>query len=439
MFQGAPLIPALVVLLLFCSGLAADDWPQWFGPQRDGVYREDGIVEKLPARLKYRWRRKIRSGYAGPAVANGRVFVTDAISEKGKRPSIERVVCLDEKTGNELWIKEYSCAPYTIDYSSGPRVTPTVDGDRVYTLGAMGDLFCWSVQDGKQIWAKNYVRDFKTRMNAWGMASAPLVDGDRLIALVGGQPNACVVAFDKNTGKELWRQLQIGDPGYSPPAMIKAGGKRQLIIWTPEHLSSLDPETGSVYWQEPFKINAALSLAMPVHVPKKNRLFVSTFYNGTLMMELDEKKPTARKLWQGKSDSEIKTDGLHALMCTPTYRDGHIYGVCSYGQLRCIKATDGSRVWESLAATGKGRWWNAFVVPHRNAKQDRYFICNEQGELIIARLTPEGYQETSRARLLETTDKVQGRNLVWSHPAFANRAVYARNDKEIVCADLAAE
>jgi outer membrane protein assembly factor BamB len=218
--------------------------------------------------------------------------------------------------------------------------------------------------------------------------------------------------------------------------IYEAGGVRQLIIWNPVGLYSLNPKDGSIYWQQNFTLKAGLSIPTPIFDSERNLLFVTAFYNGPLMMQLSSNSPTAHLLWKGKSESEIQTDGLHAIMCTPVFDDGYLYGVCSYGQLRCLNAVTGERVWDTLQATGRGRWWNAFLTPH----EDRYFIVNEQGDLIIARLSPKGYQETSRAKLIEPTNRaVPRRTVVWSHPAFANRSIYARSDKEILCVDLSAE
>jgi hypothetical protein len=175
-------------------------------------------------------------------------------------------------------------------------------------------------------------------------------------------------------------------------------------------------------------------------MPRKagDLLFVTAFYDGPLMLKLNDDKPGATELWRGKGKNERLTDGLHSIMPTPFIVDGHIYGVCSYGQLRCLKADTGQRVWENLTATGadkarNARWANAFLIQH----QDRFFIANEQGELILAKLTPQGYDELSRTHLLEPTGQAGGRQIVWSHPAFAHRCVFARNDKEIVCVSLA--
>jgi hypothetical protein len=263
-----------------------------------------------------------------------------------------------------------------------------------------------------------------------------LIDGDKLICLVGGA-GSVVVAFHKDTGKELWRSLIAKEPGYCPPIIIEAGGKRQLIIWHPEAINGLDPETGTVYWSQPFDVRAGLTVPMPRQ--DGDRLFMTSFYNGSMMLRLDPQKPAVSVLWKGKSKSEQPrlTDGLHSIMPTPWFQGDWIYGVCSYGQLRCLKADTGERVWETLQATGGEleRWANAFLVP----QGDRFFLFNEHGDLIIARLTPEGYKEISRAHILEPTNVMAGRPVVWVHPAFANKSMYVRNDKEAVCVSLAAE
>jgi outer membrane protein assembly factor BamB len=178
-------------------------------------------------------------------------------------------------------------------------------------------------------------------------------------------------------------------------------------------------------------------LAIPTPRLQDDLLFITSFYNGPIMLRLDRDKPAASIVWRGKSTSERNTDGLHSIMCTPFIDGEHIYGVCSYGQLRCLKTATGERVWETFAATsGKEvRWANAFLIKNG----DRFFLPNEKGELIIARLTPKGYEEISRAKLLEPTNTAAGRDVVWSHPAFANRCIYARNDKELVSVSLAAE
>jgi len=437
-------LPAFLLLLILTRPLRADDWPQWLGPQRDSVWRETGIVEKFPAQgPPVVWRTPIGAGYSGPAVAHGRVYLTDRQLSQGASnpanpfdrstiPGTERVVCLDESTGKILWHHDYDC-PYTVSYPAGPRATPLVSDGRVYALGAEGNLFCLDAGDGKVLWSRDFKKDYGVRTPMWGFSAHPLLDGNRLVCMVGGT-NTTVVAFDKESGKEVWHALTAKEPGYCPPVVFEAGGKRQLIVWDPESVNSLDPETGAVYWTEPMKIQAGMTIATPRKLD--DFLFLTCFYNGSLMLKLDRDKPAATRVWQSQRVSEKNTDALHCTMSTPFLEDGYIYGVCSYGQLRCLKAGTGERVWETLNATtpdGKEmRWANAFIVKNGG----RFFLFNEKGDLIIAKLTPKGYEETSRAHLLEPTNTAAGRDVLWSHPAFANRRMFARNDKEIICVEL---
>ncbi|MGH9660147.1 MAG: PQQ-binding-like beta-propeller repeat protein, partial [Bryobacteraceae bacterium] len=266
--------------------------------------------------------------------------------------------------------------------------------------------------------------------------SAPMVDGERLIALVGGRPDAKVVAFDKRTGKELWRALSSegGEAGYAQPVLVEAGGKRQVIVWHPAAVSSLDPATGKVNWEEPMRVNMGMTVATPVLSGTK--LLVSAFYNGSMLLDVGGAR--AQKLWKSASESEIKSEGLHALLTTPVIDGDYIYGICSYGQFRCLNLKTGERVWETLEVTKENaRWAAGYLVRH----QDRYFINNDRGELIIARLTPEGYREMARTGLIQPTSNSGNRRELgrvhWSHPAYANRHIVVRNDEEVVSASLA--
>jgi outer membrane protein assembly factor BamB len=422
-----------------------DDWPHWFGPQRDGVWREKGILRTFPSDgLKVRWRTPIGGGYDGPAVAGGRVYLVDRLvpgelpqkSRPGGGTGKERVLCLEEASGEVVWKHEYDCH-YDVGYPAGPRATPIVHDGKVYTLGTMGRLLCLQAATGELLWEKDFPADYHARVPTWGFSANPLLDGDRLICMVGGQ-GSVTVAFHKDTGNDLWRALSAPEPGYCPPVIFEVGGVRQLIIWHPEAVNSLNPVTGEVYWSQPFYVRAGITLATPRLAG--NLLFVSCFYNGPLMLKLAADRPQAEVLWKGGSNSEQPrlTRSLHSLMCTPFIKAGYLYGVCTYGQLRCVNAETGERVWETLQATGTQeepveRWANAFIVAH----EDRFFLFNEKGDLIIARLTPQGYDEISRTHVIEPTNRMPGRPVVWSHPAFANRSIYIRNDKEIVCLSLA--
>lgn len=449
---------ALLALLFLLSAanrplstVQADEWPQWLGPQRDGVWRETGILDKFPeGGPKVRWKTPIGAGYAGPAVVGDKVYITDRVLDEGaKNPQSgfgknvvngkERVLCLDEATGKILWQQDYK-ATYEISYPSGPRCTPVVQDGKVYTLGAVGDLLCLDAANGKILWSKNFPKDYAAPMPLWGFAGHPLIEGKQLICLVGG-PNALVVAFDKDTGKELWKALNAKEPGYCPPTLLTIGGKQQLVIWHPEAVVGLDPATGKELWTHKWNVQAALTVPTPRL--DGDRLLLSSFYNGSKLLELKGDPVAPKVLWEsksaktGKGETPNKTDNLHAIMPTPFIRDGHIYGICSYGELRCLKADTGERVWMDLRATGTQkmpteRWGNAFLVEH----EGKFFIFNEKGDLIIAKLSPKGYEEISRAHILDPDNRMAGRLVIWSHPAFAHKSMFARNDSEIVSVSL---
>ena len=447
------------IVLVAAAGVRAEDWPQWLGTQRDGVWREQGTVDALSqGAAKVRWRVPVAGGYAGPAVAGGRVFVTDFTpsAEKPKpagngkageaprgRAGVERVLCLDQATGEVLWAHEYPVT-YGIDYGSGPRATPTVDGDRVYTLGAEGHLYCLDAKTGTPVWEKHFAAD-QAVTPMWGYAAHPLVDGDKLISLTGpADQGKLVTAFDKKTGAVLWQALSAKEIGYCPPTIVEAGGVRQLIIWHPEAVNSLDPETGKVHWSHPFgPVTYGVSIATPRHIKHKelgDLLMVSSSWNGSMMLKLDPDAPKATVLWKRAGKGRTTEGALHVLMAPVVATDTHVYGVSNGGELRCLDAATGDVSWETYAATSGeefSNWSTAFLVP--NPTPDKMFIFNEHGDVIIARLTPDAYTELGRARLLEPTDVQPQRAVLWCHPALANRSVYWRNDKEIVCVSLAAE
>ena len=371
----------------------------------------------------------MRGGYAGPAVAGGRVFVTDYAD------GVERLLALDERAGSLVWKHEWPADYRGLDYATGPRATPTVDAERVYALGAKGSLRCVESATGRLLWQRDYVRDFAAEVPAWGMTSAPLVDGERLIIIAAGKPDAKVMALDKRTGREIWRALssENSEPGYSQPLIIDAAGRRQLIVWHATAIHSLDPETGHVLWEHPFKITMDTPIATPVY--SAPHLLVSGFFNGARLLRLDASG--AELLWRPKVESETRGDTLYALMNSPAIDGDYIYGICAQGQLRCLRRATGTRVWESQAVTVEQRRnASAFLVRHG----DRYFINNDRGELIIARLSPGGYQEVSRTELIKPTSPGGGRRergaVNWSHPAYSNRHIFARNDEEILCAYL---
>ena len=315
----APMVVTILVMaanllhgVLFPGIVQADDWPQWMGTKRDSVWRETGIVDQFPeGGLEVRWRTPVELGYAGPAMAGGKVVLTDFVRDSGtirnkpggrdKLSGKERVLCFDAKSGDELWKHEYDCT-YAVSYPSGPRCTPTIDGDLVYTLGTEGNLLCLRIADGDVVWEKDLTEVYGAETPIWGFAAHPLVDGDLLYCVVGGE-GSVAVAFEKRTGREVWRQLSAPEPGYCPPTMIQHAGLKQLLIWHPTAVNSLNPITGEVYWSIPLRPDYAMSIA----APRKSGdfLFASGIGNVGAVMRLDDRRPAAEIVWRGKPKNAV--------------------------------------------------------------------------------------------------------------------------------------
>jgi outer membrane protein assembly factor BamB len=344
------------------------------------------------------------------------------------------VLCLDASTGAELWLHAYDC-PYTISYPAGPRCTPTVADGAVYTLGAMGDLFCLDAATGSVRWSKNLPGNYSAPVPLWGYAGHPLVYGRLLICMAGGAGTA-VVALDRQTGEQVWAALTTPEIGYSPPTLIEAGGVTQLLIFHGRGLASLNPETGELYWSEPLSTNFSMAIMAPRH---DGGFLLAGGHNGkSLGLRLDAVEPRATKVWQGS-----KTLGLAPVSGTPFVENGIAYGIDGNGLFRAVRMATGEHLW-STARPVNGRDDERRSGANEGAtfvtkNGGRYFLFGENGDLVIARLTPERYDEISRTKLIDPVGVGLGRSIVWSHPAYANRCVYARNDREIVCASLAAE
>jgi outer membrane protein assembly factor BamB len=434
----------LLAALAFTPSAVADDWPQWMGPHRDAVWAETGIVDCLPPEgPKILWRAPVGVGYAGPAVAGNRVFVADYVTtnkiknrgdfDRGAVAGTERLLCLSADKGELLWVREYPCR-YAIGHPDGPRCTPTVCDGKVYFLGAMGSLLCLDAEKGVVLWSKDFPKDCGVKVPLYGFCGHPLVDGKKVLCIAGGD-GTTAMAFDKDTGKEIWRSLSSKETGYSPPTLIEAGGVRQLLIWHGEALNALDPETGKLYWTFPLP----QWQGMAIMAPRKDGdyLFVGAVFGTAVGLKLARDKPAVAEAWRGPRN--MKSLGLNPMNMTPFAEGGIVYGVDQAGQFRAMRIATGERLWESwLPVTGKTKsgpvhCGTAFLVKNG----DRFFLFNDKGELLIAKLSPKEYEEVSRFKLLEPTGVYGIRDVVWSHPAFANRCVFARNDKQIVCASLA--
>lgn len=428
------LIALFVILPMQMHFASADEWHQWRGKDREGVWNETGIIEEFEStEIPLRWRVPIGSGYSGPSVADGRVYVTDRLT---KPKQVERVHCFDSETGESIWSYTYDCV-YRIDYTAGPRATVTLHDGLAYALGAMGHLHCFDAATGEVVWKRDLNTEYDVEMPIWGIASAPIIEGDRLIVQIGGTPNACIVAFDRKTGEEKWKAVD-DSASYSAPIIITHEGQRILISWTGNNIAALDPEIGTVHWLYPFPSTRwEIGIATPIFY--ENELFFTNFYEGSLLLKLPADELTVELGWHRTGKDERNTDALQTTMTTPVRFGNYIYGVDSYGELRCLDARNGDRIWEDLSAVPTARWSTIHLIRHPASSENRVWMFNERGELLITDLTPEGLNIISRAKLIEPTrDQLNNRGgVTWAHPAFAYKHVFVRNDKELVCANLA--
>ena len=420
-----------ILTILFSVALAlaspAEDWPQWRGSGRDGVWRETGIRKTFPAEgLPVRWRAPVGYGFSSPVIAKGRVYVTDALLD---RPKVRgRVLCFEEATGKLLWTfsrekTNYPAWAFVPGQEPSPNGTSVVQDGKVYATGPQAhNLYCLEAASGKLVWEKDLAHDYQIEETAT-ISASPLVDGPRLILQVGGKPGACVVAFDRKSGKEIWRSLNE-TAGQASPVIIKAGGRRQLIIWSMQSVSSIDPATGQLFWREAFSAANHAAVATPVF--SNHRLLLSG-----LMLKLDEHKPVASVLWP---ESRAETRRILSGTSTPLLQRDYVYSLNPAGNLACLEAETGRQIWETDQVTRQKTGRSACM--HMTVNGSSVFIYNELGELILAHLSPQGYEEICRTTLIEPSYSFGGKKLTWAAPSFANGHVYARNEKEIICASL---
>ena len=415
-------------LVFFCSlQLFGSDWPQWRGPDRSAVWTESGIVEKLPATgAKVVWRARVGLGYSSPVIAGARVYLSDA---ELKKPNLrERIHCLNADSGKELWTYSYeTSAPdwfFTEEQARGPGATPIVRDGKIYALDLFGNIVCLGANRGNLIWKKNVKEEFQARETS--LDASPLIEGNLLILMLGGKPGAGVVALDRDTGREVWRALDES-VSWSSPIAINSGGIRQLIVWTQQSVSSLNPATGKLYWREETSTGGSPGTAgVSTPVFQSNYLLVSGW-----MLQLETDRPAARTLWP-----ESKGVARRILSDTSTgvVLGDYVYSGKSGGEFVCLKAASGEEIWKTSALTESASGASIHITVHG----DIVFLFNDRGQLIQARLTPAGCQEISRTKIIEPTSPFGSRKLAWSAPAFAHKNIYVRNDKELICASLAA-
>ncbi len=409
----------------------AEDWPQWMGPKRDNQWSVQQAPTKFPADgLKASWSVPVSGGYSGPAVVGNRVYITDLVTKADAKvdnfnrnafEGTERVLCIDNENGKVLWKHEYP-VKYAISYPAGPRCTPLVDGNRLYTLGAEGDLFCFDAASGKIVWSKQLKDVYKTNSALWGYAAHPLIDGDHLITVAGGEGSQ-TVCLDKKTGAEVWKFGTAAETGYSPPTIIEAGGVRQLILINPEAVNSVNPDNGKPYWSIPYMADNGSIIMSPV--VSGNYLFVGGYSNRNLLIELDPSAPKAKEVWRNQAKK-----GMSPVNVQPMVIGDVVYGCDQSGEMLAFNIATGDRLWEtskpiSPRPQGSG---TAFIV----RSNDLFYLFNESGELVIARMSPKGYEELDRTKIIEPTNFAMGRDVVWCAPAFANGSIYVRNDEKLI-------
>ena len=403
-------------VLIHHSSAVAEDWPRWRGPRGDGTWNAPKLPDKWPAEgLPRIWKQPIGGGYAGITVADGRVFTMDleqpvVVRKDDKPDGIERVLCIDMKSGKLLWSHKYEVKYGGLGgYNNGPRCSPTFHDGKLYTFGAVGHLFCFDAANGKIIWSKDLVKDHKARVPEWGYASSPVIDGDKVFIHAGIDPDGCMMAFERNTGKEIWRSL--ADPaGYCTPIVIEPKSGKQLVFWTPLNIRGLDAETGKLLWTVPYKITYGVSIATPIY--RENIVFITGYWDGSKAIELGEKPGDFKLIWENKKN-------LRGLMAQPLYRDGYVYSVDKGNGLTCFKLKTGEILWnDDNKMTPKARNPHASFVWIND--DDRILSLNSDGQLILARINPKGYEEQSRTRVID--------GQVWSHPAFADKYLFVKND-----------
>lgn len=404
----------LLALIVCAAPAAAADWPQWLGPNRDGSSSE--VVPPWREAHKVLWRQPVGEGNSSPVVANGRVFIHAKVNDKYE----EEVVAFDAKTGKVLWQSAHPRSAFTSLYGNGPRATPAVSGERLYTFGITGMLRCLEASSGKQAWEVDTLKEFEAPNLLFGMSCSPLVDGDYVLVNVGGK-GASVVAFEKATGKVAWRSLN-DKASYSSPILFGQGKARQVVFLTQQGLVALNPKDGSLFWRFPLVDRLLESSCTPIRVGDMLVASSITYGSVGLQLETKEEKPSATQGW--------RKNALTCYFSTPiALGKEYLYLVSGtkpptlspQATLHCLDATTGKELWQK-AKVGK---YHASLL--RTGDQ-KLLMMEEAGSLVLLDPDPKAYRELARAKICGET---------WAHPALANGRLYVRDAKELLCLQVA--
>lgn len=388
--------------------LSAEDWPQFLGPERNGVYRGPALSEMWgPQGPRVVWRKNVGQGFSGPVVAQGRVILFHRIGNE------EIVEALDPRTGNSQWRFAYATS-YRDDFGfdEGPRAVPVVANGMVYTFGAQGQLHALDLMKGTRVWAEDTHKRFQVRKGFFGAAGSPLVEDGRVIANVGGK-NAGIVAFDARTGKVLWTATS-DEASYSSAAGATIAGRRVAVFLTRAGIVGLDPATGKVLFQRPWRARMAASVNVATPLIVGDLLFVSAEYGpGAGVFRLDG--TTLNQVW---ASDEVLTNHY----ATSVYHNGQLYGFHGrqeFGQsFRAVEFRTGKVLWNQ----------DRFLAGTVTLAGDRLVILRERGELVIAAASPDAFRPIARAQVLPGT--------VRAYPALSDGFFYARNENTLICLDL---
>ena len=386
----------------------AADWPQFFGPSRNGAYRGPGLLERWPAGgPRVVWKKQVGAGFSGPVATQGRVILFHRVSNR------EIVESLDARTGASQWQYSYPTS-YRDDFGfdEGPRAVPVVSGGIVYTFGAEGQLHAVSLATGTRVWSEDTMKRFAVPKGFFGAGGSPLVEEGRVIANIGGK-GAGIVAFDAKTGKVLWTATNH-EASYSSPVSATIGGRRSVLFLTRDGLLALDPATGKVHFEKTWRArqNASVNAATPLVVD--DLLFISAEYGpGAAVFRVAG--ATLTPLW---TSDEVLTNHY----ATSVYYDGILYGFHGrqeFGQsLRAVEMR-----------TGKVRWSEErFLAGSVLVAGNRLLILRETGELVLAAASPEAFRPIARAQILP--------EVVRAFPALADGVLYARNENTLIALDL---
>ncbi len=392
--------------LLFSLALAATAepaWPCFRGPDRNGISTETGWSAEWPANgPKVLWRAKVGTGYATVSVAGGRAYTA------GNTESRDTVFCFDAETGAVVWTHAYDCPLKPNNHAGGPGATPTVDGDRLYTLSKIGQLFCLDAAGGKVVWSKPLAQNPGVKPPTWGFQGSPIADEDRLYVNVG----SAGLCLDKATGKVLWSSEPEG-AGYSTPVLRRTGNRTALVLMTKKKVVAVDAADGKPIWSYDWPTSYGENIADPVWIG--DRLLISASHRmGAALLDVSGESPTP--VWKAKRH------GTHT--STSILWKDHVYGFDGFMRprqgrkaLNCLDARTGEIVWREEDLFGTLLLADGKLV-----------ILTVDGHLVVAAASPSGYRETARAKVLD------GRS--WTMPTLAGGRIYCRSDAgEIVCVD----